>query len=621
VRWHLDCSIETYFPLSMRPRSRLPHLVIFALAALAARTSWADEHHLDKLDGALRDALRSNRNGTRSVIIQTDTAHIAALRDRLKAHGHGDAIDSTHPAIGVVSASVDAADLHSLAADGRIHSISSNAVVRAFASSGSSAESPVNVLRETLGLSSSSPMGNGIGVAVIDSGIQPSKDFEGRIVAFYDFVKRGGQSTSPYDDFGHGTHVAGLIGSSGALAAAYRGVAPAVRLIGMKVLNSRGTGRTSDVISAITFATANKERLGIDVINLSLGHPIYEPAASDPLVQAVEAAVGAGIIVVAAAGNYGVNPETGQAGFGGITSPGNAPSAITVGTFDHRGTAARADDRVPSYSSSGPTWYDTFAKPDLVAPGHRLVSNASRPSLLYKDYSSIRVDSNHIRLSGTSVSAAVASGVVALVLEANRTGNRYPPHRSITPNAVRAALEYTALGLSDDSGRPYHPLEQGAGGLNAAGAIELARRLDTSAPIGSWWLTSGLEAFTTIAGQPLAWTQDIIWGTRILQGTAIFVHEQAWGDDIIWGTLHDDDIIWGTFDRDDIIWGTSADDIIWGTNVVWGPDRLGTTEGTDIIWGTFDPDDIVWGTLFVDDIIWGTLRRADDIIWGTALFQ
>ena len=120
----------------------------------------------------------------------------------------------------------------------------------------------------------------------------------------------------------------------------YPGVATNVNLIGLKVLDANGQGYTSSVISAIEFAVANRTQLGIDVINLSLGHPILEPSATDPLVQAVEAASRAGIVVVASAGNFGVDPATGQVGYAGITSPGDAPSAITVGAVDINGTAS-----------------------------------------------------------------------------------------------------------------------------------------------------------------------------------------------------------------------------------------------------------------------------------------
>ena len=136
------------------------------------------------------------------------------------------------------------------------------------------------------------------------------------------------------------------------------------------MLDSNGAGYTSNVIKAVEFAVANRTSLGIHIINLSLGHPIYEPAANDPLVLAVESAVRAGIVVVVSAGNNGQD-DTGAIGYAGISSPGNAPSAITVGTVDHKNTAWPYDDTVAPYSSRGPTWFDGFAKPDILAPGHR----------------------------------------------------------------------------------------------------------------------------------------------------------------------------------------------------------------------------------------------------------
>ena len=121
----------------------------------------------------------------------------------------------------------------------------------------------------------------------------------------------------------------------------------------MRALDQNGSGYTSNVINAINFAVANKSSLGIDIINLSLGHPIYEPASSDPLVAAVEKAVAAGIVVVASAGNFGGDPTTHVTGYGGITSPGNAPDAITVGALDTLQTVTRGDDGVAWYSSAG----------------------------------------------------------------------------------------------------------------------------------------------------------------------------------------------------------------------------------------------------------------------------
>ena len=194
----------------------------------------------------------------------------------------------------------------------------------------------------------------GVGVAVLDTGIVEQRD---PVAAFYDFLN-GGKAAKPLDPFGHGTRRRPDHGQARQVGRALPERGQGVRLIGLRVLDASGSGYTSTVIQAIEFAIANKATLGIDVLNLSLGHPIYEPAATDPLVQAVERAVAAGIVVVTSAGNEGTNRVTGQVGYAGITSPGNAPSAITVGAVDTRNTITRLDDQVTTFSSRGPTWYD-----------------------------------------------------------------------------------------------------------------------------------------------------------------------------------------------------------------------------------------------------------------------
>ena len=167
------------------------------------------------------------------------------------------------------------------------------------------------------------------------------------------------------------------------------------------------------MVRAIEFAIANRHLLGINILNLSLGHPIYEHAATDPLVQAVEHAARSGLTVVVAAGNFGANPKTGEAGYTGIVSPANAPSALTVGAVNTFETVSRDDDRVAPYSSRGPSWYDGFAKPDVVAPGHNLLSVAAQGSTLRRVQELRGNKGNYMRLSGTSMAAGVASGVAA----------------------------------------------------------------------------------------------------------------------------------------------------------------------------------------------------------------
>jgi subtilisin family serine protease len=372
---------------------------------------------VDKLDAATRRAVEQGDTAPQRVIIRTKKGMTGALVRALR--NHGDTVAGVHASIDAVTALVHADDLAALAADPSVEHVSSDARVQAAAkkkkNTGSTPSSSTtstsstdtattdttsggnwhtaaldgNHLRNTLGLDAWGKTweGSGVTVAVIDSGLSALWEL-GKIKGFYDFTDGQtpaiGASTAPYDDYGHGTHVAGLISNDGnATGGLLRGVAPKVQLVGLKVLDSTGAGYTSDVIRAVDFAVAHREALDLDIINLSLGHPILEPAASDPLVLAVEAATDAGLIVVVSAGNQGRNPDTLEVGYAGITSPGNAPSAITVGAFDTQGTDSRTDDTLPAFSSRGPTWFDAFAKPNLVAPGTTLLSSTDTASALY----------------------------------------------------------------------------------------------------------------------------------------------------------------------------------------------------------------------------------------------
>jgi serine protease AprX len=378
--------------------------------------------------------------------------------------------------------------------------------------------------------------------------------------------------------------------------ARYRSVGHGARLIGMKVLAADGSGYTSTVIDAIEFAIKNKSTLKIDVINLSLGHPIFEPAATDPLVQAVERAVSAGIVVVVAAGNEGMNRTTGEVGYAGITSPGNAPSAISVGAVDTKKTLTHADDEVAPFSSRGPTWYDGYLKPDVVAPGRHITSFMAKGSYLYKGYPAWHVDvatRTYMALSGTSMAAAVTTGVVADIIRASRSANG---GLTPTPNTVKAILEFTAAALPN-----VDALTQGAGAVNAAGAMALARAIDTGMPLSSWWLATGITPATTLAnGEELGWSQHIVWGDEYILGDYVYTNDPAWGLHIVWG----DHLVWGTR----LVWGTADESLVWGDRLVWG---------THLVWGTNVLAYDTGGTLLYGDLINWRNVTADHLVWGT----
>ncbi|HEY6211354.1 MAG TPA: S8 family peptidase, partial [Vicinamibacterales bacterium] len=477
----------------MNPR-RLSLVGLLGLIVVGLTTpAFAQTTPNAKIDRAVRAGLLSGAR-TQSVIITVKPGYRETIRQALQQHG--DRIKAEHPLIESLTVDLHSEDVAELAKQPWVNAIAADAIVSAKSDLSNLITQPsqtlATTLRPTLGLpplptSSTMTGATGVSVAVLDSGIAPNDDFTGRITGFYDFTQ-GGIPTNPYDDYGHGTHVAGLIGSSGKLSNyQYVGIAPDVHLIGFKVLDGTGQGKTSDVIKAIEYIIANKAKLNVQIVNLSLGHPIYAPAKDDPLVQAVEKATAAGLIVVASAGNYGQVQKGSGSGYTGITSPGNAPSAITVGAAVTNDTVTRDDDVVASYSSRGPTWFDAYAKPDVVAPGQALTSDTNASSYLYKLLKGSQVSKNgqqFLTLSGSSMATAVTTGVVALLVQAhNQSG--YHRQLPLTGNLVKAMLQFSAIRLPG-----VDRLTQGSGEVNAAGGIVLASAINTSVADGKWWLAN-----------------------------------------------------------------------------------------------------------------------------------
>lgn len=563
-----------------------------------------------KLDSGLREWARRGGGPVR-VIVTTRPGQTGLVGWLLSLIGGLLRIELA--GLNALVADVTQGALRTLALDPRVLSISLDAPVRPIDGNlvaRDGAGDTAAPLRATLGLTSSAPAGAGVGIAIIDSGIAPSADFAGRLTAFYDFT-RGGIPTAPIDPYGHGTHVAGIIGASGVTSERwkYRGVGAGARLIGLRVLDANGSGATSQVLQAIEFAIAKRQILGIDVINLSLGHPIYESAATDPLVRAVERASAAGIVVVTAAGNYGFNRDAGRSGYAGITSPGHAPSAITVGAVQAAGTVDRADDEVAAYSSRGPTWYDGLAKPDLVAPGHAIVSNAAQGNRLYTTFPGVRAGASHMRLNGTSMAAATATGVVALVIEAHRQTHFFGP--ALSPNTVKAILQYTATPMAGTTETPETPdaLAQGAGAINAPAAISIARAIDASRPVGADWLGTVLYPTSTYANRPWPWSQQITWRDTRVAGHLLEFHRRAWGRTLSWGqpVQWEPDLVIGQ----NVVWDHTID---WASNIVWGSQLVGTansTNGTTFVWGYADsPAKTFWGNLAVQP------TDGQTFVWG-----
>jgi subtilisin family serine protease len=378
--------------------------------------------------------------------------------------------------------------------------------------------------------------GAGIGIAFVDSGLYAShlnfRDTQGviRNVVSVDFT---GESRTD-DVYGHGSHVATLaLGGNSIGLGAYRGVAPDAKIISLRVLNSQGRGTTAGLLAALDWIKTNRVAHNIRVANLSLGAVAVDSYKYDPLCRAARALVDAGVVVVAAAGNEGKD-DSGRKIYGRIHSPAIDPSVITVGATNTYGTDYRLDDVVTTYSSRGPTrgyWkdsagvkhYDNLVKPDLVAPGNRLIAAQSPSNALVTE--SPHLDANvsnqitkeQMYLSGTSMATPIVSGAAALMLQANP---------SLTPNLVKMILMYTAQQLPG-----FNILEQGAGQLNVEGAVRLAKlvrtNLSATTPLGDTLLTAPAPTpQTSIGGHTFVWSQGVIMGQSFATGANLILKYQ-----------------------------------------------------------------------------------------------
>jgi len=573
--------------LGRRPRSH--SLLVFAITLwVLVGAPRAPAQQLDKLDPLLR-VIVTQPAGRSFVLVQ---GSLGALLDQLIL-SVGGKLGSELPLIGARAAEVPNSSILTLANSLLVQRVALDRPTGGSLERSSAAIGASTVRQET-GLD-----GRGVGVAVIDSGITSWHDdltaagspTTQRIARFVDFVN---SRTSPYDDFGHGTHVAGIVGGNGYDSNGARsGIAPGVTLSVLKVLNASGQGRISHVIAALGFVIDNQSALNIRIVNVSVGAAVSESYTTDMLARATRRVAERGIVVVAAAGNLG-RDSAGVTQYGGITAPGNAPWVLTVGASSHNGTVDRTDDVVAAFSSRGPTYIDRGAKPDLVAPGVGTESLSDPDSELYRSRSAYLLRGSvptsylpYLSLSGTSMAAPVVTGTIALMLQANP---------GLTPNAVKAILQYTA---------EPHPeidwLTQGAGFLDAYGAVALAR----------YTASSGGGPFP----QSASWSGQVLWGNRRLREPLPPPGADVWKPAVAWGAVF-------TAKGSPLQWGSAcALDVCSFDNIVWGPQCGGDdcgdtwTASQTVVWGTNTRETVVWGTNSRDTVVWGT-TDPDPVLWS-----
>jgi serine protease AprX len=342
------------------------------------------------------------------------------------------------PIVDGFSATVSGGQARALARMPGVERVEANVTVRATMDAARS-DFGVDRAREDLGLT-----GAGVEACVLDTGADPNHEqLDSKTIVFQDFVS---SAADPYDDHGHGTHVASILlgdGVGGPNAAKFGGVAPAASLVAGKVLDANGSGTTDDIVAAIEWCAA---RPSVDIISMSLGS-IFGSDGTDALSQAVNAAVADGKVAVVAAGNSADAPYT-------IGSPGAAAGAITVGAAADWSAAPGASNHsdgvhLAYFSSRGPT-LDGRTKPDVVAPGVTITAAEQGTAAGYVTY------------SGTSMATPFAAGAIALALQAEP---------GWTPAQVRSAIEDTA----QDRGAPGMDNHWGAGLLDAYALGALAK--------------------------------------------------------------------------------------------------------------------------------------------------
>lgn len=315
------------------------------------------------------------------------------------------------------------------------------------ASASGKKEPPKDIAKALVGIEDVWDMGftgKGQTIAVIDSGIYPHPDLKDKIVGWVDL--QSGE-TKPTDTYGHGTHVAGIAAGSGIESAGvHKGVAPDANVVGVRISN------VSEAIKGIQWVIENKERLGISVINMSLGDFAARSYKDDPWAQAAEKAMDAGLVVCVAAGNDGPSEMN-------ISTPGIHPDVITVGALDDKGTEDRSDDMVAEFSSRGPTNIDGINKPDLVAPGVDIYGPMVPGASVYNSDMYFE-GTKYVTMSGTSMATPMVAGLAACLKQANP---------DLTQKDIKSIIVQSCDKYLDE---PKYV--QGAGLINAKKAVQLA---------------------------------------------------------------------------------------------------------------------------------------------------
>jgi serine protease AprX len=436
--------------------------------------------------------------------------------------------------------------------------------------------------------------GDGVGVALIDSGVSPVPGLNGagKVVNGPDLSFESQSPALRYlDTYGHGTHMAGIIAgqdpATGAESSRFNGVAPGAHLINLKVAAADGASDVSQVIAAIDWAVAhrNDPGLNIRVLNLSFGTESLQAANLDPLSFAVEQAWQNGIVVVVAAGNDGLAAKT-------LTMPAVNPDVIAVGAADSRNTDIRTDDTVADFTNRG----NATRHPDVLASGRSVVSLRDPGSYIDRTYPtallSTTVDpaQRYFRGSGTSQAAAVVSGAVALLLEQRPT---------LTPDQVKRLLMATAdpiVGSTD--------IAAGSGQINIAKAAR-AKSPKTADAAQVNPTSTGLGTLNAARGG--AYVYDSTNGLPLTGETDIF--GRAWNA-----------ASWTAASRTQTSWnGGTYNGSVW-TGSAFGPAQYNELSWTSTLWAGRSWAGVSWAGRTWASALWSGRTWAGQT-WSGAVWS
>jgi serine protease AprX len=385
-------------------------------------------------------------------------------------------------------------------------------------------------------------------IAIVDSGIQASRaDFAGRVMAEVNMTSLA--PNSPGDGRGHGTFVAGIAAGG---ADGYAGAAPGSPIVSIDVMDDQGMAMTRDVIRAADWIYANKDTYKIRVANFSLHSSYANSFMFDPLDKAVERLWFSGIVVVAAAGNYGVDGQPSGVPF----APGNDPFIITVGADDIDGSVSTMNDVAAPWSAYGYT-LDGFAKPDIAAPGRFIIGPVPVSSSLALERPTSVVAPGYIQLSGTSFAAPIVAGAAAQILSA---------HPNWSPDEVKGALMLSATRVPSAA-----PLSVGVGVVDVAKAVAL-----TSAPNPNLALNRFLVSASGGSGK-------------------VF-------DAAAWASAVQTDAAWASAAWSSAAWASAA----------WSSAAWASAAWSSAAWASAAWSSAAWSSSSVEDAAWASFSYADN---------